>query len=111
MGILSMLQEVLSVLEIIIKVSAIMTLAIVIWGLMIYVAGILLDLLLSIVLCVLEHILPDNRAARKDNYPHRITETPSPPIVTSYSLSINGTSEDIRGIGGHLKEVNDEQFY
>lgn len=74
-----MLQEVLSALEVIIKVSAIMTLAIVIWGLMIYVAGILLDLLLGIVLCVLEHILPDNRAARKDTCPYRIPEAPPPP--------------------------------
>ncbi len=79
MGILSMLQEVLSALEVIIKVSAIMTLAIVIWGLMIYVAGILLDLLLGIVLRILEYILPDNRAARKDTRPYRVPEASPPP--------------------------------
>ena len=79
MGILSMLQEVLSALEVIIKVSAIMILAIVIWGLMIYVAGILLDSLLGIVFRILEYILPDNRAARKDTRPYRIPEAPPPP--------------------------------
>ena len=74
-----MLQEVLSALEVIIKVSAIITLAIVIWGVMICVAGILLDLLLGIVLRTLEYILPDNLAARQNTRPYRIPEAPPPP--------------------------------
>ncbi len=76
---MSILQEALSAVYIIIMVLAVMRFIFVAWGLVLCVLAILMDYILNGVLCVLDHILPDNRAARKDKYFHRIPEAPPPP--------------------------------
>ena len=76
---MSMLQGVLSVVCGVVSVLAVMTCLFIAWGLASSVLVLLMDCILNVVLCVLEHILPDNRVTRKDKYFHRIPEAPPPP--------------------------------
>ena len=53
---------------------AVMTCLFITWGLASYVVVILMEDILNVALCVLEHILSDNQATRKDNCSYRIPE-------------------------------------